>query len=476
MNKYLSLIFLYNRASHKKILLIAAAIPLCFLAMFLLRIGNPYEASPYMLVERAFGGIWAVLVLIAVNLIGLTSVANSLNGRKAMKATHATTGYTMRRLCMSPISSYLTIFLYYLAIIIILWGVAIASLYAIGKLGLAMAGATGIETKLALGLLRTEIGHALIPIAHPSVIAFNIVSVIALAGECARSCYLGWHNGTPSAGLVLVIVPMFLVWTYSPESSYTLIAIMIIIIYAAFSIGDVLSREKRPKGDPFKVNKYAGLMDLDSTEFDDSVQLAVNSPASVYASSSSETTSLLHRYGRASESSDRKSFKKIGPGWLRRRFLPLGINLEKANALFGLCIFIGFAEHLFFYGKFLLQLKVINNSIKGITIDSGMKMPYFWDLQEHTYYGYFLAILLVLFIQAYWNYAYYNKETKSVYVMKRLPDRKEYQRTIWISPVIEALSIAVIMVVHTLIDLCMYAVATPGIALYPDYLSHILPF
>lgn len=475
MNKYLSLIFLYNRASYKKILLIAGAIPLFFLALFLLRIGNPGEAGAYMLMERAFGGVWAVLIFVAVNLMGLIAVVNSLNGKKALKAAHSTTGYTMRRLNMSPISSYLTIFVYFIAMLLIFQGIAIASLYAIGRLGLVMTGAAGIETKLALGLLRTEIGHALIPIAHPSVIAFNIVSILALAGECARSCYLSWHNGTPSAGVVLVIVPMFLVWAYIPESSYTLIAIMIIIIYALFSIGDVLSREKRPKGDPFKVNKYAGLMDLDSTEFDDSVHLAVNSP-SLPCDSSSSDTSILKHYGRAAENVERKGFKMINPGRLRRRFMPLGINLEKANALFGLCIFIGIAEHLFFYGKFLMKLKVINNSIKGITIDSGMKMPYFWELQEHTYYGYFLAILLVLFIQAYWNYAYYNKETRSVYVMKRLPDRKEYQRTIWISPVIEALSIAVIMAVHTFIDLCMYVVATPEIALYPDYLSRILPF
>ena len=103
-------------------------------------------------------------------------------------------------------------------------------------------------------------------------------------------------------------------------------------------------------------------------------------------------------------------------------------------------------------------------------------MPYFWELQEHTYYGYILGILLVLIVQTYWNYAYYNKETKSVYVMKRLPDRKEYSRTIWVTPVIEAVFIAVIMVVHTMLDLCLYAFVTPDIALYPDYLSHILPF
>ena len=475
MNKYLSLVFLYNRAGYKKILLIVGAIPLCFLAIFLLRVGNPYEASSYMLMERAFGGVWAVLPLIAVTLAGLMTVANSLNGRKASKATCSTTGYTMRRLCVSPISAYLTIFLYYLAVLIIFWGVAIASLYVIGKTGLTMAGATGIDTKLALGILRTEIGHALIPIAHPTVIAFNIVALLALAGECARSCYLRWHNGTPSAGVALVIVPMFLVWSYSPENSYILVAILLVLLYAGLSFMDVISREKRPKGDPFKVNRHEGIVDLDSMEYDDSVHLEVNRSVDAYDPSSPET-SLLQRYGRVAENKERKGLKKFDPGRLRRRFMPLGINLERANFFFGICIFIGVAEHLFFYGKYLIHLDEIKSSITGITIDASVKMPYFWDLQEHTYYGYIVGILMVLFLQAYWNYEYYNKKTKSVYVMKRLPNRKEYPRTIWVAPVIQAFAIAMIMVVLTVIDLCLYAFATPDIALHSDYLSHILPF
>lgn len=475
MNKYLSLIFLYNRASHKKLLPIIGAVPLCFLAIFLLRIGNPCKTGSYMLMERAFGGVWAVLIFIAANLLGLISVANSLNGRKAMKTAHSTTGYTMRRLSLSPISAYLTIFIYYLAIILIFWGVAAASLYAIGKAGLTMAGAAGIDTKLALGLLRTEIGHALLPIAHPPVMAFNIVCVLALAGECARSCYLGWHNGTPSAGVLMVIVPMFLIWTFSPENSYILVAILIIVLYAAFSFGDVIFREKRPKGDPFLVNKYIGIMDLDSTEFDENARLEVNRPSAVPDFSPDES-SALQRYGRSSEKGERKGIKKMNPLWLRRRYMPLGINLEKANVLLGVCIIIGICEHLLFFGRYLMQMNEISSSINGITIDAGVKMPYFWDLQQHTYYGYIVAILMVLFIQAYWNYAYYNKETKSVYVMKRLPDRKEYSRTIWAAPVIEALCIAVIMLFHTVIDFCLYAVVTPEIALYPDYLAQILPF
>ena len=222
-----------------------------------------------------------------------------------------------------------------------------------------MAGATGIDTKLALGLLRTEIGHVLIPIAHPTIIIFNIVAALALAGECARSCYFGWHNGRQSAGVALVIVPMFLIWTYLSENSYILMAILLLIFYAAFSFGDVISREKRPKGDPFMVNKYIGIMDLDSTEFDDSIRLEVNSAAETY------DPSLLKRYGRGTEHGMRNGLKKLNPVWLRRRFMPLGSNLERANFFFGVCIFIGIAEHLLFFGRYLMQLDLIKNSIKG---------------------------------------------------------------------------------------------------------------
>lgn len=476
MTEYLSLVFLYNRASYKKILLVLGVIPLSFLVIFLLRIGDPNEAGSEMLMERAFGGVWAVIIFIAVNLLGLMSVANSLNGRKALKATHATTGYTIRRLRLSPVSSYLTVFFYYLAVILILWGLAIASLYVIGKVGLTMAGAAGIDTKLALGLLRTDIGHALIPIAHPALIIFDIASILALAGECAKSCYLSWHNGRPSAGVILVLVPMFLVWINILEDTYIFMATIIIVVYTAISFGDVIFREKRPKGDPFKANQYAGIMDMDDFEFDDSVYAPeVNSLVEVYGIDSPEK-SVQQLYGRETDNAEKKGVRKIDLGRIRRRFMPLGINLERANTLFGAWIFIGIAAHLIFYFKFITHLKEIDTSIKGISIASGVEMPYFWELQEHSYYGYIIGILMVVFLQAYWNYEYYNKKTKSVYVMKRLPDRKEYLKTIWIAPIIQGCCIAMIMIVNIVIDLCVYLVATPEIALHADYMAHILPF
>ena len=472
MSKYLSLVFLYNRAGSKKILLIASIIPLCFIAIFLVRIGNPAEASSYMLMERAFGGVWGVLVLIAVYLLGYAAVVNAINGKKALKASHSTTGYTIRRMNISPTSSYFVMFAYYLAIIFIFWGLAVASLYFIGKAGLTMTGAEGIQTKIALGLLRTKVGAALIPMAHPIIIVFDIVVVLAMAGECARSCYLGWHNGSPSAGILLIAVMMFVAWSFDLSTGFTLLVILITVFYAIFSVGDVISREKRPKGDPFRVNKYSGIIDMDSMDFDDDVFLAVNSAADAYEAWSPET-SVLNQYGRIESKSQKGRF---GIWNRRRRFMPIGSNIEKANFFFGLCICVGIGEHLLFFAKYVMQMRIISRSIKGVTIDSGAVMPYFWDMENHTFYGYIAAILLVIFVQAYWNYAYYNKETKSVYVMRRLPDRKEYSRTIWVAPLMEALIIVLIMVGNILVDLGVYAFFTPDIALHSDYLSHLLPF
>lgn len=475
MDRYLSLIFLYNKASYKKIILAAFAVPIGFMAIFLIKIGNPFEANPFMLIETAFGGVWPVLLFAASIFIVLTAVANALNGKKAMKATHSTTGYTIRRLRISTISSYLTILVYCLIMILIFWGIAIASLFIIGKAGLTMALAEGLNTKLALGLLRTEIGRALIPIANPTLIAFNLVSLLALAQEYAKSCYLSWHNGRTSFGVIPIIVLMCLVWTDALSEVYLFMVMIIIASYIAVSFGDVIFREKRPKGDPFKTNQYSGIMDMNEFEFDSSAYVPVaNTFAEVEELKTSPDKSGSKADSKKTES--KSKHKKFNIEKIRRRLLPLGANLERANSLLGGCICLGISEHLIFFFRYKSHFDRITESMKGVSIAPGMEMPYFWDMQENTYWGYIVAVLLVIFVQAYWNYSYYNKKTKSVYVMKRLPDKKEYIRTIWGAPLVEAACILGIMILHLLADVFVYIFVTPDIAFHADYMSKMFPF
>lgn len=475
MNKYLSLIFLYNRASYKKILLAASVIPLSFLAIFFLKIGNPYKAGAYMLMERAFGGVGPVLLFASAILMALAAVVTALNGRKAVRGTTSTTGYTFRTLRISPIQSYFTILIYHIVMILIFWGLAVASLSVIGGIGLTMAGTANLKVQLALGLLRTDLGAALIPIADATLMTFNIVAVLALANDCAKSCYLGWHNGRPSFGAILVVIPVILVWAGVLEDTYIFVVTIILMVYTSILFGDVIFREKHPKGDPFKTNQYAGVMDMDGFEFDESTYVPVSNTLVGEYDLDELRASLNRKSIGQREHVNEKWYKKLNLTRLRKKFLPAGINMERANSLFGGCLCLGIAEHAVFLFKYVLEFYRVTENIKGLTI-SGAKMPYFQELQQHSYYGYILALLLVVFIQAYWNYEYYNKKTKSVYVMKMLPDGKEYRRTIWAIPVIEAIFIVAVMILHILFDVCVYIFMTPELALHSDYLQHMLPF
>lgn len=465
MSKYLSLVCLYNKSAFRKTILLGATIPLTFAAIYAVKFRLMGPGGSFMAMERTLGGAWTVLAFVVILVLSVTGTMNSVNGKKALKAAHSTTGYTIRRLYISPLASYLTMYGYYLLMIVILWGAAIVSVLGIGYFGMSAAGAADTDARLALGILRTDIGHALLPIAHPQVLIFNIVSVLALAGDTARSSYLSWHNSRPSAGILVVSLAMFVVWSFKLSDSYLLIVILVQSMYVVFLAGDVMAREKHPKGDPFLVNKYVGMVDMDSTEFDEDLLMAVNNNSGTIGREGGETALF-----EDIEHHKRDLF------YLRRRYLPMGINMERADFLLGACIFVGLAGKIAFYGRFFMKLRAINNSLTGVTIDSEMMMPYFWDLQKHAYYGYLIAIILVFFLQAYLNYSYYNKETKSVFVMRRLPDRKEYARTIWTSPALESFMIVIIMAAHTVLDMIMYVFFTPHAALHPDYLINLLPF
>ena len=99
-----------------------------------------------------------------------------------------------------------------------------------------------------------------------------------------------------------------------------------------------------------------GITDLDSMDFDDTVYLEVNSPVEAFGDVS-QGVSFLERYGRGSESCEdgktgeqsvKHKVKSKNLFRYRRRLMPLGINLERANMLFGAGICIGIAEHLVF--------------------------------------------------------------------------------------------------------------------------------
>ena len=96
----------------------------------------------------------------------------------------------------------------------------------------------------------------------------------------------------------------------------------------------------------------------------------------------------------------------------------------------------------------------------------GMMMPDFIDLVEHAFLGFFIAMLLALAF-AFYHYAFHYQGSKSIYLMRRLPNRFELHRRCWTVPVAAALIIAAAMVLTFLFYFAIYLLATPEGCLAP---------
>ncbi len=96
----------------------------------------------------------------------------------------------------------------------------------------------------------------------------------------------------------------------------------------------------------------------------------------------------------------------------------------------------------------------------------GAVMVDFIDLVEYAFLGFFLAILLSLALGLY-HYAYHYQDSKSIYLMRRLPKTFELHRRCWSVPVAAALAIAAVMILLFLLYFALYLAITPEGCLAP---------
>jgi uncharacterized membrane protein YqhA len=99
-------------------------------------------------------------------------------------------------------------------------------------------------------------------------------------------------------------------------------------------------------------------------------------------------------------------------------------------------------------------------------------MPDFIDIFEGSLGGYFILSLCMLLLIAL-RYAYYYQNSKSIYLMKRLPDKFELHRRCIILPVMAALSCAVIAFLVLLLYFGHYMLFTPDACLTPGQWAKI---
>lgn len=152
------------------------------------------------------------------------------------------------------------------------------------------------------------------------------------------------------------------------------------------------------------------------------------------------------------------------------KWLPIGFDAdkEKSRITFGLISAAMFSLLVFAYrlnaARDALYMYPAPNHIK--TIISGARMADFGDVLGFSMAGFIILALSMIGLAVY-HYNYHFQGSKSIYLMKRLPDRREFARRCFAVPaaviVISLTSAFVLLVVYYWI----YIAATPKPCLVP---------
>lgn len=145
-----------------------------------------------------------------------------------------------------------------------------------------------------------------------------------------------------------------------------------------------------------------------------------------------------------------------------KRLVPPGFPLERERAVYiaGL-VLAGLQMLIVFFMKWKVAYGNLYEWVDGEKVfhDWAM-MPGFLYLMDDTEGG-FLLLAVLVFLAVFWHYSYYYQESKSIYVMKRLPNRMEIHKRAWVLPLMAELGLLLSMVVMSLFCLFLYFALSP---------------
>ncbi len=92
----------------------------------------------------------------------------------------------------------------------------------------------------------------------------------------------------------------------------------------------------------------------------------------------------------------------------------------------------------------------------------------FYEVFDHAWRGY-LWVAFCMIGYGISHYTYYRQETKSIYLMRRLPDKWEYHRRALTTTVLELLICLLLALLTLFLDYLIYVTNTPQVCL-PDHM------
>ncbi len=149
------------------------------------------------------------------------------------------------------------------------------------------------------------------------------------------------------------------------------------------------------------------------------------------------------------------------------KFIPLGMNIRLELSKYTSVLFIATIYSLTFLYSFWLEKSDLYYDGQNLQLLEGAIMPDFVDILNLSLFGYVVVIFAML-IMIFRYYLYHHTGTRSVYLMRRLPNKSEYHKRCLAMPIFVAILSIVLAYIFLLIYYQYYMHNTPPQCLSPN--------
>lgn len=142
-------------------------------------------------------------------------------------------------------------------------------------------------------------------------------------------------------------------------------------------------------------------------------------------------------------------------------FVPPGMTMGGELGFFAIGCGIALCYSWGFFGRLFNAIDELYHYLHGERqLIPGAVMPPFYEIFDHAWLWYFLLLLCMIGYGIY-HAAYYRQGSKSIYLMRRLPDRMAYYRYTWTSTVCAVLLCLLFAMLCLLLSYGIYLWCTP---------------
>jgi len=148
------------------------------------------------------------------------------------------------------------------------------------------------------------------------------------------------------------------------------------------------------------------------------------------------------------------------------RFAPPGVNLKNEllmymwTNIFAVIYSMGF---IFRYIDAFDSLYVYKNMDR--VLNTSAKMDPFAEILGNGYIGFYIPVLAAI-VMIFYHYRYYHQDSKSIYLMKRLPKRFLIVKQCVTIPIIAIFATLMVFALIMMIYYAIYRFITPDVCLY----------